>query len=118
MAAVVAPPYDVISADVVARLYSRSPYNVVRLILNRETDSYLAAARELSAWRAEGVLVEDRVPGFFFYSQTFEVERFGRRRRDGIIGAMRLQQFGSGHVLPHERTLEAPKADRLRLVQA
>ena len=59
LAAVVAPPYDVISADAAARLYDRSPFNIIRLILNREDDPHGAAARELSSWLAQGVLAEE-----------------------------------------------------------
>ena len=33
---VVAPPYDVIDADLQQQLYQRHPANVVRLILNRD----------------------------------------------------------------------------------
>ncbi len=33
---VVAPPYDVIDADLQQALYDRSPYNAIRLILNKE----------------------------------------------------------------------------------
>ena len=116
--AVVAPPYDVISRDAVARLYARSPFNIIRLILNREEDSHAAAAGELRSWLAQGVLTEDRTPAFFFYSQTFELVSHERRRRDGIIGVMRLEQFGSGRVCPHEQTHAAPKADRLGLIRA
>ncbi len=38
---VIAPPYDVIDAGLQQQLYNRSPYNVIRLILNKElpTDS-------------------------------------------------------------------------------
>jgi uncharacterized protein (DUF1015 family) len=118
MAAVVAPPYDVISPAMHERLYARSPYNVVRLILNREADPHAAAATELRSWRSLGVLTEDPIPGFYFYSQTFELTRRGQQRRDGIIGAMRLDELNSGRVCPHERTLAAPRADRLGLVRA
>ncbi len=118
LAAVVAPPYDVISSEVVGRLYARSPYNVVRLILNREKDPHGAAACALRAWRDDGILVEDPTPAFYYYSQVFEVPRRGRVRRDGLMGVMRLERFESGRVLPHERTLAAPKADRLALLRA
>src|SRR5437763_1344746 len=36
---VIAPPYDVIDATLQQQLYARSPYNVVRLILNKEEPS-------------------------------------------------------------------------------
>ncbi len=118
VAAVVAPPYDVISAEVAARLYASSPHNVVRLILNQAADPHAAAACELRAWRDAGILIQEPVPAFFFSSPTFEAPRLGRQRRDGVIGIMRLERFETGRVLPHERTLAGPKADRLRLLRA
>ncbi len=118
LAAVVAPPYDVISAEQRRRLCDRSPYNAVRLILNPEADPHAAAARELRGWRETGILVQDREPAFYFYSQTFTVSAAGSQRRDGIIGVMRLEDFASGGVRPHERTFEGPKADRLLLTRA
>ena len=35
IADVIAPPYDVISAEEQDKLYDKSPYNIVRLILSR-----------------------------------------------------------------------------------
>jgi uncharacterized protein (DUF1015 family) len=118
LATVVSPPYDVISPEAARRLHALSPHNVVRLILNQTADPYADAARTLEAWRAEGILVREPEPAFFFYSQAFELSCGGRQRRDGLIGIMRLERFDSGSVLPHERTLAAPKADRLRLLRA
>jgi len=118
LADVVAPPYDVISPEAAARLYARSSFNIVRLILNREDDPHTAAARELRSWLTDGVLIEDPRPALFFYSQTFEVASHGRRQRDGIIGVLRLEEFGSGCVFPHELTHPGPKADRLGLMRA
>jgi uncharacterized protein (DUF1015 family) len=120
-AAVVAPPYDIISGEQRRRLLERSPYNVIRLILNPEADPHAAAARELRRWREAGILVQDRDPAFYFYAETFMTSMpsgGGRQRRDGIIGVMRLEDFASGWVRPHERTFEGPKADRLGLIRA
>src|SRR5690348_18092616 len=57
LADVVAPPYDVLSAEDRAAYRARSPYNVVHLTL---PDSEDEAARSLADWRASGVLVRDR----------------------------------------------------------
>ena len=55
---VIAPPYDVIAPGLQDALYARSPYNVVRLILNKEAPSdtetenrYTRAARCLRDWQ-------------------------------------------------------------------
>ena len=117
LTAVVAPPYDVIDDAHRDRLYDRSPHNVVRLILGREADRYGAAAACLRQWREQHVLVRDRQPALYLYSQEFPLE--GEvRMRSGIIGAVRLEPFDRGVIRPHEKTLSGPKADRLKLMDA
>src|SRR6516162_8894472 len=78
---VIAPPYDVIDPALQQALYERSPYNVIRLILNKETpqdsdaDSrYTRAARFLRDWQTEGVLAQDSARSLYVYHQDFEVE--------------------------------------------
>ena len=124
MSDVVAPPYDVIDPALHDRLYQASPYNVVRLELNKpepgddaESNRYTRAARFLRDWRRGGVLREDDRPALYVYHQTFEVE--GRTHtRKGFLARVRLEPFGEGKIYPHEQTLSGPKADRLALFQA
>jgi uncharacterized protein (DUF1015 family) len=121
---VVAPPYDVIDPPLQQALYDRSPYNVIRLILNKEepTDSetdnrYTRAARCLREWQADDVLVQDSARALYVYHQDFEVE--GKRyTRKGFLARVRLEPFGTGRIYPHEETMAGPKADRLRLFHA
>ena len=114
---VVAPPYDLIGPERQNQLYERSPYNVVRLELNRDADRYGSSAKILRQWLDENILERAAVPAIYLYSESFEVE--GRRlERDGFIVRMRLEEFGKGRILPHERTFSAPKEDRLRLLSA
>jgi uncharacterized protein (DUF1015 family) len=120
----VAPPYDVIGPDLQQALYDRSPYNVIRLILNKEapTDTeadnrYTRAARCLRDWQRDDVLTQDSARSLYVYHQDFEAE--GRRyTRKGFLARVRLEPFGSGRIYPHEETLAGPKADRLRLFHA
>ena len=118
LARVVAPPYDVIDAAAQQRLYERSPYNAVRLILNRDRDPYASAAAALADWRERGVLATDPTAALYLYAQRFPVPGGGDRERVGIIGALRLERFDSGRVRPHERTLQRAKDDRLALLRA
>src|SRR5882724_12425663 len=64
----VAPPYDVISAEEREEYLARSPYNVVHLTL---PDSEDQAARDLAGWRSEGVLVRDEEPAAWALSQSY-----------------------------------------------
>src|SRR5947208_12315256 len=79
---VVAPPYDVIDPDLQQALYDRSPYNVIRLILNREesednesSNRYTRAGRFLRDWQREGILRQDSARSLYVYQQNFEIER-------------------------------------------
>jgi uncharacterized protein (DUF1015 family) len=121
LASLVAPPYDVISPSERLELMSRSPHNVVRLILPEgEGDAkYAHAQGVLEAWRKDGVLVRDDVPAFYRYDQSFDPPGGGaRRKRRGFLALVRLVPFDDRVVLPHERTLSGPKEDRLKLFRA
>ncbi len=123
LGSVVAPPYDVISAEQRAVLAARDPRNVVRLILPEgEGDSKYAHAADLfSGWRRDGVFVRDEEPGFYRYDQTFAPpgNPGGKKiRRRGFLGLVRLVPFSERIVLPHERTLSGPKEDRLKLFRS
>jgi uncharacterized protein (DUF1015 family) len=118
-------PYDVISAERQEAYYRQHPYNVIRLILGREqpgdgpTDNrYTRARAELERWRGEGVLHYTRTPSFWVLEQEFELPEIGRRKVKGFIGLVRLQDYGSGRILPHEKIMDRPLADRLRLTEA
>src|SRR5262249_51269684 len=81
LADVVAPPYDVIDPALQQALYDRSPYNVVRLILNRQgpadtehDNRYTRAAACLRDWQQQGVLVQDSARALYVYHQEFEIE--------------------------------------------
>ena len=117
---VVTQPYDKISPDLQRDCYERSPYNVVRVTLSAEkkedpeTD-YPQAGAALARWIEEGALVEDPEPAIYPYYQEYEVEG-ERRLRKGFLALLGLKTAGSG-ILPHERTMAAPKLDRLRLMR-
>ena len=128
--ALVAPPYDVISAEQQDALHRKSPHNVVRLILGRQYDGdsptdnrYTRSARLWNQWQDEDVLITEKQPAFYIYEQSFEValghpprkKAFTRR---GVLSALKLEPFGEGCVYPHEETFPAHKADRLQLFRA
>ena len=114
---VIAPPYDVISNDMKAVLRNRAPYNIVRLILPSGKDCYENACRTYKQWKKEGVLLKDEKPSLYIYEQGFELE--GKSYvRTGFVGLVKLEEFGKGHIFPHEKTLSAPKEDRLKLMKA
>jgi len=118
LAAVVAPPYDVISPEARNALYARSDFNVVRLILNRAADPYTDAADTLRQWRRDGVLVRDRQAAIGYHVERFPLPDGSIRQREGLLGIVRVESFDTGRIRPHERTFASPKADRMRLLRA
>jgi uncharacterized protein (DUF1015 family) len=117
-------PYDKISPPMHARYLEASPYNLVRIILGekREFDNdtenvYTRAAQYLDDWIREGVLAQDAAPGFYAYSQEFEVPDSGERlTRQGFIGLGKLEDYSANVVYRHEQTLTGPKKDRRELL--
>lgn len=126
LAAVIAPPYDVISPIGQERLYEKSPLNCIRLILNKDepgdqesNNRYTRARDYLQEWIQQGTLVQDERASFYLYRQTFSDLRDGKiKTRTAVFGRLKLEPFEKGIVIPHEKTLSKPKQDRLRLLQA
>jgi uncharacterized protein (DUF1015 family) len=111
----VAPPYDVISAEARERYLTKSPYNVVHVTL---PDDEVDAARALAGWEADGVLARDAEPSLWWLAQDYSGPDGIARRRGGLVGALRVEPYEAGVVLPHERTHAGPKEGRLRLLRA
>jgi uncharacterized protein (DUF1015 family) len=110
----VAPPYDVISPAERDEYRARSPHNVVHLTLPEDET---AAARLWAEWRRDAVLVAEE-PEFWALSQEYVGPDGVPRTRNGLVGALRVEPYERGVVLPHERTHRGPKEGRLRLLRA
>ncbi len=115
---VVAPPYDVISKEEHDKLYRKSPYNFVRLDFSQEPDSYGAVAQQLQDWQAQGILERDPAPAIYFSTHRFKLKSGEEKMRRGFFALLELQDFSGGDIRPHEKTLAAPKQDRLELMLA
>jgi uncharacterized protein (DUF1015 family) len=118
---VLAPPYDVIDERQRLALEARSPYNAVRIDLPRDPeggDPYAYAARLLTQWRREGVLVRDEQPALWALAQDYTGPDGLARRRSGFLARTRVEEYGPGRIRPHERTHPGPREDRLRLTRA
>ncbi|MBN1526516.1 MAG: DUF1015 domain-containing protein [Candidatus Omnitrophica bacterium] len=122
-AKVVAPPYDIIPPKMREGLYKRHPNNIVRLILGKtyrgdsvKDNRYTRAGAFFRSWLKEGVMTQDSRKAFYVYSQSYKAD--GKKiERLGFIGLMKLGLGKKRTVLPHEKTLLAPKQDRLNLMR-
>jgi uncharacterized protein (DUF1015 family) len=112
----VSPPYDVIGPKLLERLRAHER-NITQITLGERDGDYSAAANELWGWINSGRLVADQKPSFYLYEQTFDEE--GKTlTRTGIMGALRLEDYGTGNIIPHEETFPQVKEDRLNLLRA
>jgi uncharacterized protein (DUF1015 family) len=119
----IAPPYDVIDETLQQELHQQNPYNVVRAIRGKtitsdteQENQYTRARAYLEKAVADGALKQDSKEAVYAYVQDFSIGK-ANYRRSGIIALGKIEPFGKG-VQPHEKTLEGPKADRLRLTRA
>ena len=121
---VTAPPYDVISPEQQDALYKKNPYNVVRLILEKQypgddekKNRYTRSSVTFKKWIEDGVLVEEEKPGFYVYSQEYDYEGESVCRV-GFFARVRAEDFSAGNICPHEFTLAKAKQDRMNLLKA
>lgn len=117
----IAPPYDVIDEKKKKALLSRSPYNIVRLILpppDRGGDFWNQSATLFQAWKKGEVLAVDSAASYYLYRQVFELPGEGAVSRTGILALLRCRDFSGGEVLPHEKTFPRTRAERLNLLRA
>ena len=124
LADLVAPPYDVIDAELQKKLYDLSPYNAIRVELTKDepgdtetNNKYTRAGQTMRDWLAAGAVAQDTARSLYVYEQEFDVEGRTYSRR-GFFARVRLEPFGTGRIFPHEQTMSGPKQDRLNLYRA
>lgn len=120
----IAPPYDVISPSQREELYNKSPFNIIRVILGKDrpddnsiSNKYSRAAEHLGDWINKSILKRDNQPALYLLKQEFE-HNSKKYSRLGFFALIELVDFDKKQVFPHEETLSAPKADRLKLLEA
>lgn len=120
MADVVTPPYDVISPEMQSEFYERSPYNFCRIDFTQEEGEarYEVAQKVFAQWLSEEILLSEKKPSLYLHHQTFSLPDGRIVTRRGFYAARRIEDFSEGGIKPHEKTLDGPKADRLKLTRA
>ncbi|ODS33026.1 MAG: hypothetical protein SCARUB_01845 [Candidatus Scalindua rubra] len=121
---VVTPPYDIISEEERESYYQLHPNNIIRLILGKDlpgddqsNNKYTRAAEFFDTWRKEEILMQDTEPALYVYAQEFTLSGKKYVRR-GFISLVKLEDFKTGEIYPHEHTLAKPKEDRMNLMKS
>jgi uncharacterized protein (DUF1015 family) len=125
IAHVVAPPYDVIGPAEQGTLYARHPCNIVRLELGQDqpgdgadANRYTRAKRFLTDWFDSGTLRRDDHPAIYLYAIQYPLRSGEVRTLRGFLSLLKLEDFGTGHIFPHENTRAAAKSDRYQLLES
>lgn len=121
---VMAPPYDSIEEFEKHELYVLNEYNIVRVMRGMEYDDdtednncYTRAAKYLSSWIEDNVLVRDDKPAIYMYEQRLEYHHVTYSNR-GFVVQMRLCDLECGPVMACEEGISKNKADRTKLIDA
>src|SRR5262249_28585271 len=122
---VISPRYDQFKQGMVERLYERHPYNIARIIMNKETpedspsdNRYTRSRALLAEWLEKKVFLRDPRPSIYPYFQDYQVAELPARTRKGFVALGEVTDYSEAVVLPHEYTLAKPKQDRLHLLRA
>lgn len=123
LASLITPPYDVISEAEQENYYQKSPYNIIRLEYGKATpedteqnNRYTRAAESMHAWLEKAVLKQDKEEIFYLHEQEYR-HNGQNLTRTGLIAGIKLTPYSKKTILPHEKTLSKPKADRLNLLR-
>jgi uncharacterized protein (DUF1015 family) len=115
----VSPPYDVVSPKKREDLFSFSPENIINLILPQgDGDAkYQNASKILDEWINKQILIRDKCNCYYGLRISFKTDQ-GEKSLSGFIGLTRIEDYKSGGVLRHEKTLSGPKEDRFKLLES
>ena len=124
LSALICPPYDVISPEEQLSYHRKSPYNVVRLEFGEERSEdspqdsrYTRAALTMKSWLRDNIIVREESPAFYLVEHRFPYQDT-EKSRFSLIARVRLEDFSSGQIRPHEVTIGEASADRLRLLKS
>ncbi|HOJ38926.1 MAG TPA: DUF1015 domain-containing protein [bacterium] len=108
-----APPWDVIDEEKRARLLNQSPYNIVHLIDRKADPARVAVVWQ--QWREQKIVVPETAPCFYLLRHRFS-HQGQNLERTGILALLKLEDFSSGRVIPHEQIFDRYRDNRLKLI--
>jgi len=122
-AAVVAPPYDVVSTEEARALSSGQPNSFLHISrpeidFPRGTDPhsdpvYIRGAQNLKRLQALGLLVRDSAPAYYVYEM-----RMGDHEQTGVALTASIEAYKANRVRKHERTRPDKETDRVRNIES
>jgi uncharacterized protein (DUF1015 family) len=122
-AAVIAPPYDVLSTDEARTRAAGRPWSFLH-ISKPEIDLasgthpyapevYAKAAENLGRMMREGILTRDPARGYYVYRLIM-----GGHTQIGLVAAASISDYDSNRIRKHEHTQTDKENDRVRQIEA
>ena len=124
MAAVLCPPYDLITPQIQQALMDRHPLNIIHLEAGEGLDwsadpggRYAETSARFEQWLGDGVLQQEEAPSYYLLRHGFSLNG-QERSRLGLVCCVGIEDYDTRQVLPHEFT-EAPAIrDRVTLMES
>ncbi len=120
---VMAPPYDIVTPEFKETLYAKNSHNIIRIDFGKDSDGdnenenrYTRASDHISDWLRQGIFSSDPEASYYCYEITYEINGVHKKIR-GFLGAVKIEELGSGKIHPHEMTYSKPKSDRLNILR-
>jgi uncharacterized protein (DUF1015 family) len=124
MVQLVAPPYDVVDDEKRDSLVSKNHYNIFSLELSKpdfsgthKVDKYTCAKKKFESWLSKKILEQKDRHAIYPYDISFSTTG-GNSCRKGFVALIRVEDWESRIVRPHERTFDRVTEDRFHLLQA
>ncbi len=122
-AAVIAPPYDVMSESEAREIVEKNPRSFVRVSRpesvmpvgsdSHSPEAYATAGREFAALKAQGLVIQDAEEGYYLYGQVM-----GSQRQVGLVACFSTDEYDQGIVKRHEFTRPDKERDRINHIDA
>ncbi len=120
---VIAPPYDVMSADEARVIVQKNPRSFVRVsrpeaVMPPGSDShspeaYATARREYQGLKDQGLLTQDPTDGYYLYGQ-----KMGDHTQVGLVACFSTDEYDRGLIKKHEFTRPDKERDRIQHIDA
>jgi uncharacterized protein (DUF1015 family) len=117
------PPYDVVDTEEARHMAKDNPFSFLHVIrseidLPQGTDPYTdvvyqKASENLDFFIREGILIKDKEPSLFVYTQ-----QMGGHFQTGIVACCKVEQYDADLIKKHEKTRTEKEMDRTRHILA
>ncbi len=119
---IASPPYDVLDSDEAREIVKNNPLSFLRVVkpevdLSPDIDLYSKpvyqqGAKNLRRLMEDGLMNQDKSPGFYFYRQIM-----GDHSQTGLVACVSAEDYDNDVIKKHEFTRKEKEEDRIRHIE-